>query len=227
MKEDSIRCTGLTETGERYSAYVNPPQEPSDPLSKVVDEAVRDYHPGGVTRREIVCLCLERGYRYADSVHTIMNLVGGGWLAVVEKDGSDPMRDLIGFGKKATEWTVDSPVGYDDEQGDPREWIKKTDELNEGAAPTPEQREAVEKAVSGIAACIAGKSATGKYVVKDSIKLTLLLRPEVFERIQAVADEERCKPRVWAEMAVRDALDVREHILKTMREKDSSREAEE
>ena len=197
-----------------------PGEEPADPLSKVIDEIVRDYHPGGIARREIVRLCMERGYRYADATHTIWNLIEGGWLAVVEKDDSDPMRDLIGLGKRATEQTEDSPVGCNEEWGDPRE-------LTKGASgPTTEQRRAVDKAVSGIAARIAGYTPE-KYAAKDSIRFQLLLQPDVLERMQAAADEEGCKPRVWAEMAVRDALDVREHILKTMREKDSSREVEE
>ena len=149
-----------------------PEEEPPDPLSKVIGGIVEDYRPGGVTRRTLACKCVERGYGYADVVHTIHNLLDGKWLKVVERDRRDSMRDLIAPG--------DGPSG------------------DEGSG----------------------------YRASDPVKVTLLLQPGDFERLCKEAGDEGCEPRVLAEMAVKDALDMRDHIRETMRSKDAEKAAD-
>ena len=83
-------------------------EEPGGALSKVIDEIVRDYHPGGVTRTTLLCKCVERGYRYADATATLRDLLESGWLKTTEQ-GSNPLRDLIAFGDDITERLTRKP----------------------------------------------------------------------------------------------------------------------
>ena len=51
---------------------------------------------------------------------------------------------------------------------------------------------------------------------EGAIRFGLLLPLKDYDRLIAAADEERCKPRVLAEMMVRDALDLRDHLIRSM-----------
>ena len=78
-------------------------------LSGVIERVVREHSPGGVTRRTILARCCERGYRYADAEATLVNLLGSGYLNVVEEDSYNHERDLIALG--------DKPPVYDPKRG--------------------------------------------------------------------------------------------------------------
>ena len=69
-------------------------------LSGVIDKVVKEYQPGGVTRRTILAHCCESGYRYADAEATLVNLLGSGYLKVVEEDSYNHERDLIALGSE-------------------------------------------------------------------------------------------------------------------------------
>ena len=83
--------------------------QPDTSLSGVIDKVVKEYQPGGVTRRTILARCCERGYRYADAEATLVNLLGSGYLKVVEEDSYNNERDLIALG--------DTKPVYDPQRG--------------------------------------------------------------------------------------------------------------